>query len=84
MGGHGTTTFNHEKRRGELEITDLIRGYLARGELRVEVLGRGFGWFDTRKGFITAEQLERLATLLLKSGYGEYILDVLRGRGAQQ
>ena len=33
--------------RGELEITDINRAYMERGDLYVEVMGRGFAWLDT-------------------------------------
>ena len=33
--------------RGEIEITDVNRAYLERGDLYVQVMGRGFAWLDT-------------------------------------
>ncbi len=96
--------------RGELEITDLNRLYLAQGTLDVQTMGRGYAWLDTgthesmleasqfihtienrqglkvaapeeivwRHGWIDDAQLHKLAQALAKSGYGQYLLRLLK------
>jgi glucose-1-phosphate thymidylyltransferase len=46
--------------RGELEITDVNRAYLERGQLTVELLGRGYAWLDTG----THDALQSAATFI--------------------
>jgi glucose-1-phosphate thymidylyltransferase len=54
--------------RGELEITDLNRYYLERGELYVEQLGRGFAWLDTGTCASMLDATNFVATLQRRQG----------------
>ncbi len=55
--------------RGEYEITDLNKVYLADGELQVEVFGRGFAWLDTGNCDSLLEASNFIATIQNRQGF---------------
>ena len=54
--------------RGELEITDLNRLYLDKGQLNVELMGRGYAWLDTGTHDSLLEAGQFIATLQQRQG----------------
>jgi len=54
--------------RGELEITDVNQCYLDRGQLDVEIMGRGFAWLDTGTHDSLLEAASFIATLQKRQG----------------
>ncbi|MBQ2027054.1 MAG: glucose-1-phosphate thymidylyltransferase RfbA [Alistipes sp.] len=101
--------------RGELEITDVNEYYRKAGNLKMQIMGRGFAWLDTgtqeslfdasrfvevvesrqgvqiacleeiawRKGWLSDEELLRLAEPMKKNAYGQYMINLVKGANRQ-
>ncbi len=68
--------------RGELEITDVNRAYMSRGQLYVEPLGRGVAWLDTGTPDSLMEASNYIATLEHRQGVKVACLEeIARHRG---
>jgi glucose-1-phosphate thymidylyltransferase len=55
--------------RGELEITDVNRAYLERGQLSVEMMGRGYAWLDTGTPDSLIDAADFVRTLEKRQGF---------------
>lgn len=101
--------------RGELEITDVNESFRQEGELKLQIMGRGFAWLDTgtheslfdasrfveviesrqgvqiacleeiawRKGWLSDEDLLRLAEPMKHNAYGAYMINLVKGAKRQ-
>ena len=98
--------------RGELEITDVNEQFRQSGDLKLQIMGRGFAWLDTgtheslfdasrfvevvesrqgvqiacleeiawRKGWLTDEELLRLAEPMKGGRYGQYMIRLVESK----